>query len=291
MKKVFSKEVKIGIAFIVSIFVLYFGINFLKGVNIFKPTNSYLVVFDDVTELSLSAPVSINGFQIGLVHSMELDQDNRVVVTLNLNKGVRIPKGSKINLEASLLGNASIVITENPVKTEFYTPSDTIYGHKVKGLMDTGAELVPQVAALLPKLDSILLNLQALTANPALVKSLENVEVITSNLAQTTGGINSLMKSDLPVMLRNVNSITSDVSHTTAQLRKLDIASTYNSIDSTMKNVNYLSLKLTEKDNSLGLLLNDRQLYDSLSMTIGNASQLLEDVKKNPQRYINIKVF
>ena len=291
MKKKFSKEVKIGIAFIFSIFVLYFGINFLKGVNIFKPTNSYLVIFDDVTELSLSAPVSINGFQIGLVHSMELDSDNRVVVTLNLDKGVRIPKGSKVNLEASLLGNAAVTISENPIKTDFYSSSDTIYGHKTKGLMDTGAELIPQVSALLPKLDSILLNLQILTANPALAKSLENVELITSNLVQTTNGVNSMMKSDFPVMLKNVKTITSDVSHTTSQLRGLDIAGTYNSLDSTMKNVNHLSSKLTEKNNSFGLLLNDRQLYDSLSMTIGNASLLLRDVKENPQRYVNIKVF
>lgn len=287
----FSKEVKIGIAFIISLFVLYYGINFLKGVNIFKPTNSYMVVFDDVTDLSLSAPVSINGFQIGLVHSMELDKNNRVVVTLNLDKGVKIPTGSKVNLDASLLGNASVKIQENPVKNGYYTSSDTIYGHKVKGLMDTGAELIPQMAALLPRIDSILINLQLLTANPSLVRSLENVEVISSNLAQATSGINSMMKSDLPVMLRNVNSITSDISQTTHKLSKLDIERTYSSVDSTMKNLNNLSLKLTEKDNSLGLLLNDRQLYDSLNTTIGNASILLRDVKENPNRYINIKVF
>lgn len=291
MKKGFSKEVKIGIAFVVCIFVLYYGINFLKGINIFKPANSYLVVFDDVTDLTLSTPVSINGFQIGLVHSMELDANNKIVATINLNKGVKIAKDSRVKLDVSMLGNATILIEENPVKNSFYSPGDTLYGERVKGLMDAGADLVPQIAILLPKIDSIMSSLQIIAGNPAIARSLENMEAITANLASSSADLSSFMKKDLPRLSNTMGSIASNVDGVTKKFNSMDLVSTYNSVDSTLKNVQHLSTKLLDKNNSLGLLLNDRQLYDSLNVTIGNASLLLQDVKENPKRYINLKVF
>lgn len=291
MKNKYSKEVKIGVAFLVSIFLLYYGINFLKGVNIFKPTNSYLVVFEDVTSLTLSTPVLINGFQVGLVHSMNLDEQNRVVTTINLDKGLKVPRGSRLMLDVSMLGNASILIEENPIKTDYYTSTDTILGGRVKGLLDAGATLGPQIGAMIPKLDSLLVSLNVLVTSPAIGKSLENMEVITTNLAKSSAHLNNFMAKDLPGMTRKMEHIASNVEGLTSNLNSIDIASTYSKLDSTMMNVHQLSNKLMEEDNSLGLLLNDRKLYDNLNSTLSNASLLLEDVKENPSKYINIKVF
>lgn len=297
MKKKFSKEVKIGIAFIVALFILYFGINFLKGINIFKPSNSYTVVFDDVTGLTLSSPVVLNGFQVGLVYSMKLENDtaHKVAVVLNLDKGVRLNKGSKVKLEVSLMGSATVVLEQNPYTDEYYTFDDPIPGVRVAGMMESiGADVLPQVGALVPKIDSILMGLQLLVNNPALVKSLQNVEVITSDLAISSKQLNQMMinlNKNIPVMTNNMTAVSSDLAGVTGQLKSMDLASSYKSIDSTLKNVQDLSSKLNGKDSSLGLLLNDRALYDSLSVTMGNASLLLKDVKENPSRYINVKVF
>ena len=297
MKKKFSKEVKIGIAFIVALFILYFGINFLKGINIFKPSNSYTVVFDDVTGLTLSSPVVLNGFQVGLVYSMKLENDtaHKVAVVLNLDKGVRLNKGSKVKLEVSLMGSATVVLEQNPYTDEYYTFDDPIPGVRVAGMMESiGADVLPQVGALVPKIDSILMGLQLLVNNPALVKSLQNVEVITSDLAISSKQLNQMMiylNKNIPVMTNNMTAVSNDLAGVTGQLKSMDLASSYKSIDSTLKNVKNLSSKLNGKDSSLGLLLNDRALYDSLSVTMGNASLLLKDVKENPSRYINVKVF
>ena len=297
MKKKFSKEVKIGIAFIVALFILYFGINFLKGINIFKPSNSYTVVFDDVTGLTLSSPVVLNGFQVGLVYSMKLENDtaHKVAVVLNLDKGVRLNKGSKVKLEVSLMGSATVVLEQNPYTDEYYTFDDPIPGVRVAGMMESiGADVLPQVGALVPKIDSILMGLQLLVNNPALVKSLQNVEVITSDLAISSKQLNQMMiylNKNIPVMTNNMTAVSNDLAGVTGQLKSMDLASSYKSIDSTLKNVQDLSSKLNGKDSSLGLLLNDRALYDSLSVTMGNASLLLKDVKENPSRYINVKVF
>lgn len=296
MKNLASKEVKIGIAFVVSLFILYFGINFLKGINIFKPTNSYIVAFDDVTGLTLSSPVVVNGFQVGLVSSMHLDEKtNKVNVEMNLNKGVQIPKGSKVRLDVSLLGNASLMIEQNLATTEMYTTDDIIEGSRVHGAMEAvSTQMIPEFVALLPKIDSILVGVNNIVNSPALMQSVNNAEAITENIKQSTQQLNVLMASvnkDVPVITGNLKTVSNDVAAMGSKLNAMDLNSTYNSLDATLKNVEQLSVKLNQKDNSLGLLLNDRQLYDSLNVTIGNASLLLKDVKENPGKYINVKVF
>lgn len=291
-----SKEVRIGAAFIIAIFLLYYGISFLKGVNIFKSSNTYVVAFDDVSGLTQSTPVTLNGFQVGIVSSMELDENNpkQVLAYLNMDKGMKIPKGSKMSLDLSLLGSATIILETNPYTTEYVSSSDTIHGTRKKGMVDEAGALLPQVGLLLPKIDSILTGIQTLVNSPALTKSLDDVNQITGDLAKSTKQLNAMMgtlNKDVPVITGNLSKMSNDLSGVSTQLSKMDLASTYNSVDSTMKNINYLSTKMTSKDNSLGLLLNDRQLYDSIVGTIGNASLLLKDVRQNPSRYINVKVF
>lgn len=293
----FSKEVKIGIGFVVALFLLYTGINFLKGINIFKPANSYTVIFDDVTGLTLSSPVILNGYQVGLVYSMELDQkeDNKVAVVLNLDKGVKITKGSKIKLDVSLMGSATVVIDKNPETQELYTSSDRIPGIRQLGMMESMSQTVlPQVGNLIPKIDSILSGVQLLVTNPALAQSLQNVNVITSELTTASKQLNQMMtvmNKDIPKLANNMTTVSSDLAQVSGQFKTMDFQKSYQSIDSTLQNIQTLTNKLNSKDNSVGLLMNDRQLYDSLVSTMGNASLLLKDVKENPSKYINVKVF
>lgn len=291
-----SKEVKIGFTFILAIIILYFGISFLKGVNLFKPTNSYKVVFEDISGLTESTPVTLNGLPIGLVYSMNLNQDNpkQVIAQLNLNKGVKIPKGSKVYLDVSLMGSATVILEPDWNSKEFLDSSDTITGLRKKGLLDAGGSLMPQIETLMPRVDSILIGLQAMANNPALPKTLDNVNEITSELTKSTKQLNQMLASvnkDLPTITNNLSAATSDLAVTTSKIKGMDFQSTYQSIDATLKNIEQLSSKLNSKDNSVGLLLNDRQLYDSLNSTLNNASLLLKDVKENPSKYINVKVF
>lgn len=291
-----SKEIKIGIAFIIAMFLLYYGISFLKGFNIFKPSNTYIVVFDDISGLTQATPVTINGFQVGLVSSMKMDpkNQNRIVTYLNMDKGLNIPKGSKMYLDVSMLGSATIIMETNPYTSEYISNSDTIIGIRKKGMLDAADKMVPQIQNLLPKIDSILTGINTLVNSPALSQSLSDVNQITNDLAKSTKQLNIMMASlnkDVPVVTSNLNTMSSDLTGLTKQLNQMDIASTYKAVDSTMKNIQQLSTKISSKDSSLGLLLNDRNLYDSINSTINNASLLLKDIRENPSRYINVKVF
>lgn len=300
MKKMFSKEVKIGIAFIIALFLLYFGINFLKGINIFKPSNAYVVEFDDVTGLTLSSPVLLNGFKVGLVYSMQLvdNKSNKIAVTINMDKGIKIPKDSKVNLDVSMLGSAAVTIVENPYTSTYYSPDDTIPGLRPKGLMESmaavGTDLMPQVSSLLPKLDSILTGLQTIVNHPALNQSLNNIDIITKELAASSTELNTMMlnvKKDIPIMTHNMTKTSDDLAQFSSQLKSIDLVDTYKSVNVTLKNIEYLSNQMNSKNSSLGLLLNDKALYDSLNVTIGNASLLMQDLRNNPSKYINVKVF
>lgn len=291
-----SKEVKIGIAFVIAMFLLYYGISFLKGFNIFKSSNTYIVVFDNVAGLTQATPVTINGFQVGLVSSMELDpkNPNRIITYLNMDKGLNIPKGSKMYLDVSMLGSATIIMETNPYTTEYISNSDTIVGNRKKGMLDAADKMVPQIQNLLPKIDSILTGINTLVNSPVLSQSLSDVNQITTDLAKSTKQLNIMMTSlnkDIPVVTGNLGTMSNDLTGLTKQLNQMDIASTYKAVDSTMKNIQQLSTKISSKDSSLGLLLNDRNLYDSINSTINNASLLLKDIRENPSRYINVKVF
>jgi len=291
-----KKEVKIGIAFVLALIILYVGINFLKGINIFKPSNSYTVVFSDVTGLTLSSPVVLNGYQVGLVNSMVLDGSaaNNIDVEVNLDKGIRIPKGSKIKLDVSIMGNANLVIEPDLTSAEYYTSSDKIPGTRSAGMLESVGAVVPDLQNLLPKVDSILSGINTLVGSPALSQSLENINAITGELSVASRQLNQLMTTlnkDLPQLSGNMTAVTEDLATVSGQFKSINIESTYRSLDSTMKNVQHLTDRLNSNQGSLGLLLNDRSLHDSLSTTLENASQLLQDVKENPSRYINVKVF
>lgn len=290
-----SKEIKIGIMFLAAIAMLYFGINFLKGVNIFRPTNSYIVAFEDVTGLTTATRVSMKGLQIGQVHSIEMHENDmkEVYVRLNLHKGVKVPVGSVVTLDNPMLGSPEIIIRMSD-NTAYYTSEDTIPGERAKGITDALGGAAPQVALLIPKLDSIMSGLQRLVNDSTLPGTVSNVNVITGNLAYTTGELNKMLATlnkDVPVITGNLATSSKDLVKVTGDIQSLDIKATYASLDATMSNIQHLSDQLKSKDSSIGLLLNDRQLYDSLMITLNNASLLLEDVKKNPSRYINVKVF
>ena len=291
-----SKEVKIGMAFVIAIFILYYGISFLKGINLFRPSNSYMVVFDDVAGLTQATPVTLNGYPIGLVSSMKLDTEhgNRIITYLDMNKGVQLPKGSKMILDVAMLGSATIIVEESDNKTEFISSSDTIIGFRNKGILDAAGGMIPQIQNLMPKIDSILTGINVLVNNPALSQSLSDVNQITGDLAKTTKQLNVMMAAlnkDVPTITGNLSQASTDFATMSKQFNQIDLASTYKSVDATVKSLENLSAKMNSKDGSIGLLLNDRQLYDSIVNTMSNASLLLKDVKENPSRYINVKVF
>ncbi len=291
------REIKIGIAFVVGLFLLFFGIRFLKGFNIFKPSNIYTVVFEDVTGLAVSSPVLLNGHKVGIVSALKVNPNNfkQIVVEVTMDKEVAITKGSILNMEASMLGTSSLLLELNARTKDFASYSDTLRGMNKPGMLDAvQKDMLPQVTNMLPKMDSILVGLVAVANHPALVASLQNVNETTKNLQTATRELNTMMaqlNKQIPTITSHLSASSGDISTMTKRMNQLEFEKTFAKMDSTMANVERMTRRFNERNNSMGLLLNERALYDSLNIAIGNMSALLEDVKKNPKKYINVKVF
>lgn len=297
MKKIFSKEVLIAIAVLISIGLLYWGINYLKGVNLFTPSNFYKVSYNRINGLNVSAPVTINGFQVGLVSDVTYDYKNNgnIIVELSLDKKLKLPVGTEALIVTDMLGTSTVMLDLPASANEFYAVGDELKGKLQSGLMDNvSKDLMPSLAVMLPKVDSILTSINTLLANPAISGSVTRLNNISANLENLTVQLNK----NMPEMMTNANGITADLKTVSANLAEITnelnavpLDSTMNSVNATMSNLKSLTEKMNGTESSLGLLMNDKSLYNHADQTILSLDSLFKDIKANPKRYINVKVF
>ncbi len=289
-----KKEFKIGIAAIVALIILFIGINYLKGINMFKSESYYHVDYTEVNGLALSSPVYANGFKVGLVRDIQynFNKPGHITVGIDMDDNIKIPVGSKAELVTEMLGTVKMNLIMNYGENQTIAPGDTIEGYANNGIMAKAEkDLLPQMEKMMPKLDSILSSLNKILADPAIGNTLKNAEQITASLNQTSSHLQRLMSNDIPKLTGNVTAITEDLKVISGNLKGIDYAATFNKIDETLKNVYALTDKLNKKDNTIGLLLNDPELYNNLNATSENAASLLKDLQENPKRYVHFSLF
>ena len=294
--KYFTKEVRIALVAIVGVIVLFFGMNFLKGLNMFSSEDDYQVEFADITGLSSSSPVYADGFKVGVVKAIAYDytHTNGSKVTIGVDKQLRIPRGSSAEIVSDMLGNVKVnlLLANNP--RERVMPGEVIKGNINDGAMGKLQDMVPAVEKMLPKLDSIMTSLNAILADPAIRNSLKNVETITANLTTSTEQLNTLIggvNRSVPGMMAKADRVLDNTQTLTANLAAVDVAKTMSEVDQTVANVKELTAKLNSNEGTLGLLMNDKQLYTNLSSTMGSANSLLVDLKEHPKRYVHFSLF
>lgn len=359
MKSIFNKNVIIAIVMVLGLGLLYWGVEFLKGANIFEPVNYYLTKFDNVQGINVSTPVTVNGFQVGLVKELDYDyKTNQITVKMSLDKDLRIPVGSSVELSKELLGTASLSINLSK-STAFYKVGDEIPNNTQASLLEkVGSDLMPQVSNIMPHINDILESVNSLVSNPALQASVSqfddivtkinnsanDLNVLLNNFSGVSKGLNTSMPGVMSGLVgiennvdgtvsdlhKNLNSLSGSLSNILGDVKGFTgtLPSVTNSINSVAGNVNTvtgslnnkinelpthklestidelnktlvelqsltaeLKNKLNNNDSSLGLLLNDRQLYDNANGAVMSLDSLLNDLKANPKKYITIKVF
>lgn len=297
MKKFFTKEVRIALAAIVGIVVLFAGMNFLKGIIVFSNDNSYKVVMKDINGLSASSPVYADGYQVGVVRDIIYDYEGvngGIIVMIDVNNEMRIPAGSTAEVSSDLMGNLKLNLLLSNNMRERVEPGGVIIGSLGKGMMDEVAQMMPQIKALLPKLDSILTNVNTLMSDPALKSIIYNVEGATANLNESSAQLNKLMTQfdqSMPGLLQKADKTLENTEVLTSGLAKVDIAATMANIDETLKNCRELTDKLNSNEGSLGKFINDPSLYDNLNATMRDADSLMIDLKSHPKRYVHFSIF
>ena len=296
MKK---KEILVGLTVALALVLLFVGINFLKGVNVFKAANYYYATYTDVAGLSTSAPVTINGFKVGQVRSVEYQYDNpgHVVVEFSVDKALRIPQGSQAVITTDLLGTATIALRMGADRSAFYSVGDTVATGVEAGLMSAVSnDVMPAVSAIIPKIDSLITGLNTLVSDPALSASVRRMDNITADLGASVQSLRTVMAAMEPVS-RNVTSITANVdtisgnlSTVSGELAAAPVDSIMGELNRTVANLEQLTAALNNPDSSIGRLTSDPELYNNINSTVMSLDSLFVDIKRNPKRYISIKL-
>jgi phospholipid/cholesterol/gamma-HCH transport system substrate-binding protein len=299
--KFFNKNVKIALTVLVGLALLYWGINYLKGINLLTPGNRFFTEIESTEGLLEAAPITVNGFQVGQVREINYDYSkNKISVMLAMNSEMKIPEGSTVTLVSGLLGGTSFVL--NLGDGPYMKPGSLIPTVHEPGIMDNMTDnIMPMVNQALPKVDSILGNVNQLTGDPALIASLSRLDAITRQLQasaqQLTIMMNNLNRS-VPGVMNNVNGITSNLtgasgnlSDLSSSLKELPLDETMTKLNTTLANLEKLSEQLNDKNSSLGKLTTERELYDNANHALASLDSLLIDIKAHPKRYINVKVF
>ncbi len=299
MKKLFTKEFKIGLWVIVALVILIFGIDFLKGINLFTPSNYYIVRYDNVQGIETSAPVTIDGYKVGQVREVKFDYEHpgKIEVVLALNKNLKVPEDSYAELTPTLMSGTQIEMHLGTSKI-FLPVGGEVHPREARDfLASLQSDVVPSINNILPLVDSLLTNLNKLTGDPALVQSIARLDGITANLLATSQGLNTTMNRSVPVIVNNLgrtsqslDTVVGNLGILSYQLKELPLRPTMENVQNVTANLEDFSAQLKNPNSTLGLLMNDPELYNKLNRVAADVDSLIVDIKKNPKRYISIKL-
>ena len=311
-----SNETKVGALTIIAITLIILGFNFLRGKTIFKSGNFIYAKYADTKGLIISNPVFVNGFQVGTVFDIENQTADlsQIVVSIKLNNTYKIPANSIATIQDNPLGTNSIAIVLGDAKS-YLKSEDTIKtapaASLLGDLMNTLSPLGEQTKKTISDLEKVLVNINKVLddqnkanfaqilsnlsfATESLNKSLVSVESMlqsqSGSIAQTANNVNSFTKN-LSDNNKKINDIINNLDTTTRQLKNADLSKTVKEIQVVVQELTQTLHNLNNGDGSAAKLLNDPEIYKQLQGTIKSINTLVDDVKTNPKRYVNISVF
>ena len=288
----YSREFKVGVLAIVCLGILYFGFNFLKGINIFSPTKVYVGTFDRINGLTAQAPVYIKGYQVGLVESIQYDfkQIPAFTVNVSIDKTIELPRGTQMALVADgLLGGGAIELQLPlmPNRAMPYQKGDTLPTHIEPGLIDnlqTG--LLANLDSLLNEANTLLASLNEQLNEGSIYATLQHIEQITRDLTVSSKDIRALTHNQLHAIMDKADATIEGLNDIINDVKAADIQGTVGKVDSTISTLN---AALQSQEGTVGMLLNDKTLYDNLNIALEdldkavlNVDSIMMSIKARP---------
>lgn len=312
-----SREVKIGAMFVITIAVLYWGVNFLKGKDIFTTARKIYAVYPNVDGLVRSNQITINGLNVGKVSKIEFlnDTSHNMVVEMSITHNVPIPKNSIARIySADLLGSKAISITLGKA-TQFVHDKDTLHSELKASLQD---EVTNQLAPIKVKAEKLMGSFDTLITSfntvmnkeskENLIKSFAGIKKTIDNLQRSSSGIDAIVsgqKGKIGKIITNLESITTaiqgnnkqissairNISSISDTLAAANLAKTIVTTQKALQNFETITDKINKGQGSLGLLVNNDSLYHQLEGSSKSLNLLLQDMKTHPSRYVHFSVF
>lgn len=297
-----KKELKVGILAIVAIGLLVFGYNFLKGNNLFNTSRTFYAVYDDVEGLSPSAPVTINGFQVGTVTDIDFIKSGELLVTLNMNNDFNFSRNSKAKIYGGgLIGGKFVKIELEDDFENVAKSGDTLQSSVEEGLIElVNEKLTPlkdKISRAVVEVDTLLKSVNYVfdvdTRNN-LKQSFENLNETLSSLNSSASKIDNVLDSNedhINSSIQKFSQTADNLSIMSDSLSQIEFNKIAQNADKTLLNLKEISNKLEAGEGSLGKLLNDEQLYQNIENATKEMEELVRDIKMNPKRYVHFSVF
>lgn len=306
-----SKEAKTGLMVSISVIVIILGTYFLKGFNLFSSDRTYNCYFENVQGLTPSAAVQIRGTVVGNVSEIQLQGKEKVKVVIAVDKDIKLPQGTTAALISPDLMGGKVLRLDLGSGTTMLEKDAIIPAVVELGPLDkVTAQLDPVLTNannVMFRLDSIMQSIQAIFNDETrinLQQSVASMESTMKNFASLSASLNN-ESAQLAGIIRNANSITANVANnsknidavmnnlriTTDKISKAELDKMVNKLQLTLDETQIMMGKINRGEGSLGLMANDKQLYNNLSTSMASLDRLLDDLKKHPSRYINIRLF
>lgn len=310
-----NNETKVGILTVIAIVLLVLGFNILKGRSLFSTKKTIYAVYTQVNGLQPSNAVMVNGLGIGNVLSLEVmdKRAGRILVTLQINKDIEIPRNSVARISADLLGTRKVEIDFGNTD-EFLNNKDTIYaavdGSITDALKEQLSPLVKKLETTLGAVDTLLLTVNSVfdtTTKANIRQAVAGLNGTLNNLNNATRNINGMLADGGKISgtFDNFNAVSANLKNNNDKISNIltnfdkasgtlangQIDSTLGSLQNTIARLNEVAGKINSTDGSLGMLMNDRQVYNNLQHSLGSLNKLLEDLRYNPWRYVHLSVF
>ena len=292
----YAREIKVGVLAVVCIFLLFFGFNFLKGVNIFSSMYSFHGVYDNIHGLEEQAPVLIRGYKVGQVDKIHYDstKDSAFIVDVSINRDIDLPRGTQMALVADgLLGGMAIELQLPVAQSDDLCKSgETLPTTYIPGLVENlQVNLLASLENTIDGVDSLVNQLNGQLANDHLANTLANVDNISSDLTTVSRDLKGLMRNQVPQIVSNADTAVHSIKLIAADINRADISGTVARVDSAVAQVNTTLADINSDNGTLGLLLHDKSLYMNIDATVVSADSLLTDLKANPKRYVHFSLF
>lgn len=297
----YAREIKVGLLATTCLFLLFFGFNFLKGVNIFSPTNSYHGVYYNLHGLEEQAAVSIRGHKVGQVDAIRYDftKDSAFTVDISIHTDIDLPQGTRMALVADgLLGGMAIELilpesNENAVQpSDFIAHGAYIPTMYVPGLMESvQGELIAKIASAVQNIDSLVAQVKIQLEGDHLKASLANVDRISTDLTGVSAELKRLMATRVPSIVNNADTAVANFNIIVADLKDANLKATVARVDTTVNGVNTLLADVRSGEGTLGQLMYNKSLYNHIDAAVLSADSLLTDLKAHPKRYVHFSVF
>ena len=301
----FTKEIKIGVLALLGLAMSIFSYNYLKGINLFEKNRKFTIMYEKVDGLSVSNPVTMNGFKIGKVQKINFNPNNlkELFVDIVIDNDVVFPKTSIAELyETGLIGGKAIaIIPDYKNDSTIAVDGDVLKGVIKPGLTELVNQILPQVQlqieAVMENAEIVLQNINTLFDDETkiiLKSSIEDFSNLTSSLSETSDEISKLITNNsenLTNSLSDFRSASINIKSITDSLNSNDIKSIITNLNSLVNNLNSITTSLKNSEGTAGKLINDKSIYNNLENATNQLNRLIEDIKLNPNRYINFSVF